>query len=276
MFGGPKLRLALLDMYDGTTNQGMRCINDILSQYSDNIEYDVFDVRGQRAIPDTSYDIYISSGGPGDPREGDGLWDADYYALLDELWRINQTDDGRKKYVFFICHSFQMACIFFKIGQVKKRSEMSFGTFPVYPTDKGITEPVFDGLSNPFWVADFRRFQVIQPDLQQIKAIGAQILALEKPRPNFPQARAIMAVRFSDEFVGVQFHPEADATGMLSHFRTEKTMVHVLNTYGKGRYESMIKDLSHPAKIEKTNLTVIPNFLNNCILQLKQEPVPAY
>ena len=50
-------------------------------------------------------------------------------------------------------------------------------------------------------------------------AAPAQVLSLEKIRTHVEYERAIMAVRFSDEFVGTQYHPElsaADVGGYLS------------------------------------------------------------
>lgn len=264
------LKLAILDMYDGHVNQGMRCIDEIVNRYKNDFSYRVFDVRGKAELPDTSYDIYISSGGPGSPYDGDGNWDEQYYDLIDRLWESNRQGIEPKKYVFFICHSFQMACLYFGVGEVNKRKSMSFGTFPVYPTDLGVAEPVFKGLDNPFWVADFRDWQVVQPKLEVIEKIGAQILAIEKMRPHVPLERAVMGIRFSDEFIGVQFHPEADGNGMLQHFSKEDKLVFIVNKYGKEKYATMITDLSHPDKIEKTNETILPNFLEQAIQNLKK------
>src|SRR5258705_11713487 len=67
----PKIGIAILDLYEGIPNEGMRCIREIIKQWSDanniNVQKDEFDVRLKNELPDTSYDIYISSGGPGDP-----------------------------------------------------------------------------------------------------------------------------------------------------------------------------------------------------------------
>ena len=45
----------------------MRCIREIVNQYSDrngiDLEWDEFDVRQKEQVPDMSYDIFISSGG---------------------------------------------------------------------------------------------------------------------------------------------------------------------------------------------------------------------
>ena len=100
-----KSKLAILDLYDGEANQGMRAIKNIVKGYQDHFEWKVFDVRGKNELPDTSYDVYISSGGPGNPLDGDGIWNKRLFELIDELWALNQQDNSTKKYVFFICHS---------------------------------------------------------------------------------------------------------------------------------------------------------------------------
>ena len=108
-----KITVAVLDLYEGTANQGMRCIRELLESYSDIIDFEEFDVRCEAALPDLNFDIYISSGGPGDPRFGDGIWEVAYYLWLKKVWEYNSDErNKRKKYVFFICHSFQMAYLF--------------------------------------------------------------------------------------------------------------------------------------------------------------------
>ncbi|MEM9850014.1 MAG: GMP synthase, partial [Bacteroidota bacterium] len=219
-------------------------------------------------LPDTSYDIYISSGGPGSPLDGDGIWDVQYYDLINQLWAWNLSDAPRKKHVFFICHSFQMACHHFKLGSIVPRRSMSFGTFPVHKTDQGTKELVFDGLEDPFYAADFRRWQFIQPNAERFEEIGASILALEKIRPHVPLERAVMAVRFSPEMIGVQFHPEADADGMIDHFKTEELKAEIIRKHGEEKYQSLMRDLHMPDRIEHTHNTVIPNFMDNAIKRL--------
>lgn len=264
-----KLRLAILDLYDGTANQGMRCIQDIVSRYKHLMDWEIFDVRAKAEIPNLDFDIYISTGGPGSPLEGDGIWDEQYYRWLNEVWEWNQYED-MKKHVFLICHSFQMACDHFQLGRIAPRRSMSFGTFPVHQTDTGVVDPIFEGLPIPFWAADFRRWQFIEPNPQRFQELGAEILALEKIRPHVPLERAIMAVRFSSEIIGTQFHPEADAEGMLVHFQEEERKFNIIEEHGEAKFKRMIRDLSDPEKIAKTNATILPNFLNRAIEQLHQ------
>ncbi len=269
-----RLRLAILDLYNGQPNQGMRCIKEIVNRHEDTLDWKVFDVRSKAEVPNTDFDIYISSGGPGSPHDGNGVWDMKYYEWLDSVWKWNQhAKIGPKKYVFFICHSFQMACKFFKIGQVIKRQSMSFGTFPIHKTDAGIGESLFEGLDNPFYAADFRHWQVVQPDLEQIESLNAQILALEKIRPHIPLERAIMAVRFSHEFFGTQFHPEADPEGMVKHFIQEKWREQIIEKHGKEKYISLIEHLNDPDKIRVTHELVLPVFIQNSIRELEKSMI---
>jgi GMP synthase-like glutamine amidotransferase len=89
-----KLRIAILDLYNGAANQGMRCIREILNEWSESIEEDVewdeFDVRQKNELPDLSYDIYISSGGPGSPLDSRfDDWDQNWCNWLNEVERWN-------------------------------------------------------------------------------------------------------------------------------------------------------------------------------------------
>lgn len=269
-----RLRLAILDLYNGIPNQGMRCIRELVEGFADRVDYEVFDVRVDGAVPNLAdFDIYISSGGPGDPREVDGPWYKSWTGWLDGVMAHNATEE-RKKYVFFICHSFQMAVHHFELAEVTERMSISFGTFPVHPTKEGKVDPIFKNLANPFIAADFRHFQAIQPDDEKLDAIGAVFLAKEKVRPHVDLERALMAVRWSPEVVGVQFHPEADADGMLAHFGRADIKQQVIAEHGRKKWLKMIEDLSNPEAIRRTHDTIIPGFLERATAAL-MEVTPA-
>ena len=68
------VRMAILDMNNNVENMGIASIQRIADRFA-VIDYEVFDVRYKREIPGLDFDIYISSGGPGDPLDGDGVWD---------------------------------------------------------------------------------------------------------------------------------------------------------------------------------------------------------
>jgi GMP synthase-like glutamine amidotransferase len=256
-------RAALLDMYNGESNRGIPMLKNILGNHADSIQFDHFDVRAKNELPDLSYDIYIFSGGPGNPLLNDGPWFDRFFQVIQDLWDWNMAHEAReeKKYCFFICHSFQMACHHFKLGEITQRFKMSFGTYPVHKAHWGKNEALFADLADPFYIADFRRYQVIGPNHEQFKKMGAHILCLEKLRPHVHYERAIMAVRFSEEMIGTQFHPEADPAGLLTYFMEDARRQSIVEEHGMARYEHMIKDLSNPLKIQHTFETIIPKFL---------------
>ena len=97
--GSKKIKVAVLDLYGGKLNQGMRCIREILDAYSEKnnltISWDEFDVRRENHVPDMSYDIFISSGGPGSPLESRYTdWDDAYFKWLKEVERWNANPDN--------------------------------------------------------------------------------------------------------------------------------------------------------------------------------------
>jgi GMP synthase-like glutamine amidotransferase len=252
----------------------MRCIKEIVSeaQVRNNeaeITYEVFDTRFKGEVPGIENDIFISSGGPGSPFEGEGTqWEKDYFNLIQKIWDHNQKNPERKKYIFFICHSFQMMGRFFKFGKVSQRHSKSFGVMPFTFTREGVSDPIFKGLSNPFYSADIRQFQVIEPDRKVFKELGAKILSYEIVDDNEKAQPALAAVRISYEIVGTQFHPEADPDSMLYHFKQDERKKQVVEKYGEERYFEMIRILERPDTIKKTRATVIPSFLNNAIEEL--------
>ena len=272
--GEKKVRVAILDLYDGVANQGMRCIREILNQFSDqtnlDIIWDEFDVRQKNEVPDMSYDIFISSGGPGSPLESiDSEWEKVYFQWLNQVEQWNSRKRRpQKKYVFFICHSFQLACRHYSIGNVCKRKSTAFGVFPVHLLAAGKHEIVFHGMKDPFYSVDSRDYQVIELNKDSLQT-GTHILAIEKERPHVNLERAIMAVRFNDYMIGTQFHPEADAVGMSMYLQTEEKKKTVIENYGEHKWKSMIEHLNDPDKILHTYSHILPNFLTTAIKSMQ-------
>ncbi len=272
-----KIRIAILDMNDGHPNQGMRCIREILNQWSDanncDLEYDEFDVRQKSEIPGLSYDAYISSGGPGSPLDSDNTeWENKYFHWIHSVdkWN-NDIANYPKKHVFFICHSFQMACRYYKIAKVCKRNSQAFGIFPMHMLHAAEKEFVFEGLKDPFYSVDSRDYQALEPNHNRLKEMGGRILAIEKERPHVPLERAVMAVRFNEYFIGTQFHPEADATGMSMYLQREDKKKIVIENHGENKWKDMLEQLNDPDKIMFTYSHILPNFLNAAVGELVEQ-----
>jgi homoserine O-succinyltransferase/O-acetyltransferase len=266
-----KIKIAILDLYEGAENQGMRCIKEIINLWGDYnnlcVSYEVFEVRLKHQTPDLSFDAYISTGGPGSPLESEGsAWESAYFNWLQQIESHNSNIlNTNKKFVFFICHSFQLVCRHYKLANVCKRKSTSFGVFPITMLEEGRHENVFEGLLNPFFVVDSRDYQVIDPNYHVLEQMGATLLCIEKERPHVALQRAIMGIRFSPYFIGTQFHPEADAIGMLKHLESPERKKIVVETHGLAKWESMVEQLQDPDKILFTYSKILPNFLNEAI-----------
>ncbi|MBL0305313.1 MAG: GMP synthase [Chitinophagaceae bacterium] len=273
------VKVAILDLYEGAPNQGMRCIRNILIEWAEQNDLLLYakeyDVRLKNELPDTSYDVYISSGGPGSPLETRYEdWDIAWCRWLDKMERWNNNPSNtQKKYIFFICHSFQLASRFFNVGLVCKRRSTSFGVFPVHMLENGADEPVFDGLKDPFYAVDSRDYQVIQPNHDLLNEMGASLLCIEKSRPHVPYERAVMGLRFNEYMIGTQFHPEADAPGMSLYLQREDKRKTVIENHGEAKLQSMLEHLEDPDKIVWTYSHILPNFLNHSIEKLHGELV---
>ncbi len=276
-----KLRLALMDMNNGVPNQGMRGLRNITGEFVPakgkfpGLQVDEFDVRKQHQVPGIEYDIYISSGGPGDPRRNTKPWEQQWHKLIDQIWEHNQTT-ARKKFVFFVCHSFQMACRHFELCKVTRRKSTSFGIYPIHKTEKGKQDWLLEKLGDPYYGVDSRDWQLVEPNRKRFKEIGASILSLEKIRTHVEYERAIMAVRFSPELVGTQFHPEADPEGMKKHFSKQVYRDKVINNFSVRKYNKMMTFLDSPEAITRTYKSIIPGFLKYAIKALSTSSIKEY
>lgn len=258
-------------MNNNHANEGMRCILQLIRSVQGNdhseLAFDVFNVRGSNEIPGLDYDMYISSGGPGSPLASEELWEKPYFQLIDQIFAWNQQNK-RKKFVFLICHSFQLVVRHLELGLLSKRKSTSFGIFPVHKTDDGCSEKLFQGLADPFYAVDSRDFQITEPNLERINELGASILCLEKIRPHVALDRAIMSIRFSPEIIGTQFHPEADNEGMLRYFQTDEKRNQIVANFGQEKYDAMVAYLQDPDKIALTESVILPGFLRDAIASL--------
>ncbi|MCX6185734.1 MAG: homoserine O-succinyltransferase [Bacteroidetes bacterium] len=262
-----ELKVAILDMYKGETNQGMRNINEILDKFACQknikLQKQIFDIRLKNEMPSLDFDAYISTGGPGSPIEQEG-WEEAYMARMLEIMHHNMVNP-KKKTVFLICHSFQVMCYHLHLGKVCLRKSESFGIFPMHKTDDAINNSIMRNLPDPFYAVDSRKWQVVQPNTNFINNLNSTILALEKIRPHVELERAMMAIQFTPEIFGTQFHPEADSQGMLFYLEGNERMKFIIENYGQKKYDEMIEYLKDSKKIMLTQSEMIPTFLENTL-----------
>jgi GMP synthase-like glutamine amidotransferase len=217
-------------------------------------------------VPGLEYDAYISTGGPGSPVDQEG-WENAYMDFIYSLILHNET--GRnKKYLFLICHSFQVICYHFKLANVCLRKSEAFGIFPMHKTQQANNNLITRNLNDVFYAVDSRKWQVIQPDMAALGFMGANILAIEKERPHVPHERATMAIQFTPEIIGTQFHPEAGEKGMIFYLNSEEKKELVIKNYGIAKYTDMLQQLTDPDKIKLTQKIMIPSFLDEAARML--------
>ncbi len=259
------IRMALMDMNNNRVNQGFKNINEISEAFkescNENITINTFDVRFKNEIPDVDdFDIFISSGGPGNPHREGLEWEDRFAGLLDQIFEHNKSHH-KKKYLFLICHSFQVASIHWNLGNICKRKSYSFGVMPVHKTEDGEKEFLFENLPDPLYAVDSRAFQFIEPDHARLEALGMKIVGIEKVRPHILLERAVMAIRFSEEIFGTQFHPEANPAGMIENLKDEKNKQAMIDSFGMEKYLETMDRIDDEDKITLTQAEIIPRFL---------------
>lgn len=273
------IKLALLDMNNNHVNQGMRNINEISmafqQQSEDHVEIKIFDVRFKNEMPNIEdFDIFISSGGPGTPHREGYEWEQKFADFLDGIWEHNKNSD-HKKFLFLICHSFQLASIHWKLGNICKRKSYSFGVMPVHKTDEGEQDFLLKNLPDPFYAVDSRAYQFIEPNMDLMDEMGMKIVALEKIRPHINLERAVMAIRFSDEIFGTQFHPEADPEGMMTNLEDDTNRAAMIENFGVEKFLETVDRLNDEDKIVLTQKEILPRFLKHSAEQILQDSVHA-
>lgn len=269
-----EIRIALLDMNNNQKNQGFKNIREISEAFKansqENISITTFDIRHLNEMPNIEdFDIFISSGGPGNPHREGHEWEQKFADFLDGIFNYNQNS-AQKKFLFLICHSFQIASIHWKLGNICERKSYSFGVMPIHKSDEGEDEFLFKNLPDPFYAVDSRAYQFIEPDQQRLDDLGMKIMALEKYRKYINLERAVMAVRFSEEIFGTQFHPEANAEGMMENLKDEKNKIAMVEKYGEEKYLETVDRMDDEDKIKLTQSQILPRFLEHAKRKILQ------
>ena len=271
------VRIALLDMNNNQTNQGFKNIKEISEKFQkesqESISITSFDIRYKNEFPNLEdFDLFISSGGPGNPHREGKDWEQKFADFLDEIYLHNKKHEN-KKYLFLICHSFQLASIHWELGNICKRKSYSFGVQPVHKTDEGEEEFLLKNLPDPFYAVDSRAYQFIEPNIERFEELNMKIVAIEKFRPHVNLERAIMAIRFSNEIFGTQFHPEANPEGMMENLKDDENKNAMIENFGMEKYLETLDRIDDEDKIVLTQSQILPRFLanaKNAILKNKQ------
>lgn len=263
------ISVAVLDMNDGFKNQGIGCIYQLLEnsqlawkeRHHTSLELKIehFRVRDFSEVPNHRFDIYISSGGPGSPHDGEGKkWEADYFELLDSVIGHN-LHKHRKTFFFAICHSFQVLTRHFGFAEVCDAPKSVYGIMPAYPTPTGMSSCMLEGLGERFFAFERRNYQVVHPDESALGKLEAKVLALESRHGL--RGKAIMTLSIGEEFQATQFHPEADRDSILRNFLDPEKREHILAHNGEELFNKMLASLRSEDRVKRTHDLIMPRFL---------------
>ena len=78
-----------------------------------------------------------------------------------------------------------------------------------------------------------------------------------------------MGVRFSEDWIGLQFHPEADPQGIAAYFKADEKRASVIEVHGEEKYEAILDGLNDERKIPLTYETIIQNSLKYQLISLR-------
>ena len=263
------LRVGVIDMNAGHTNEAIRCIGVLVDQFfarvreaNPGIALDKVRVspRDQPEVPPDDCDLYLSSGGPGSPFDGDGQkWVDDYGAFLDRVVDENHEKKGARG-VFCVCYSFEMAVRHFRVADVAPRATRKFGVMPIYTTEDGRDHPLLSTFGDRLFAFEHRNWEVIGLDASALKKHGGKLLARES-RDGRSKGEALMAFEFAPGVEGVQFHPEADRPGVISWVARPEQAEAFKLAYGIATYERMLKTLDDPNRLARTFAMLIPGWM---------------
>ncbi len=80
-----------------------------------------------------------------------------------------------------------------------------------------------------------------------------------------------MAIRFSDEIFGTQFHPEANPEGFLKNLEDDANKNAMIDNFGMEKYLETIDRMDDPDKIVLTQTQILPRFLEDAKQKISEK-----
>jgi GMP synthase-like glutamine amidotransferase len=264
------IRLCIIDMNNAHANQAMRCLRGIAQSFLDNVARKNPNLAGEivEVSPrDTNdevprdCDLYVSSGGPGSPFEGDDQpWYADYGRFSDHVAESAARGGADQSALFAICYSFEMVVRHFQIAAIGPRADRKFGVMPIYTTTEGQRHPLLAAFGDRLFAFEHRNWEAIEPDEARLRSLGGRVLARES-RDGVSKGRALLALEVAPGIEAVQFHPEADRPGVMNWVARPEQAAAFKATYGELTYQAMLRTLDNPRRLARTFALVIPGWL---------------
>jgi GMP synthase-like glutamine amidotransferase len=264
------LRLCIIDMNNAHVNQAMRCLRGIAQGFFDHVakrnpglscELVEVSPRDTNDPVPRDADLYLSSGGPGSPFDGDGQpWSEDYGRFSDGVVESAARGGADRRALFAICYSFEMVVRHFQVTHIGPRAERKFGVMPIYTTSEGQRHPLLAAFGDRLFAFEHRNWEAIDPDEGRLHSLGGKVLARES-RDGVSKGRAVLAIDVAPGIEAVQFHPEADRPGVMNWVARPEQAAAFKAVYGEVTYQAMLRTLDDPRRLARTFALVIPGWL---------------
>lgn len=264
------LRLCIIDMNNAHVNQAMRCLRGIAASFFEQavahnpgLTCELIEVspRDTNDPVPRDCDLYLSSGGPGSPFDGDGQpWADDYGRFSDGVVESATRGGEGAQALFAICYSFEMVVRHFQIAHIAPRAERKFGVMPIYTTSEGQRHPLLAAFGDRLFAFEHRNWEAIDLDEGRLRSLGGRLLARES-RDGVSKGRALLAIEVATGIESVQFHPEADRPGVMNWVARPEQAAAFKAVYGEVTYQAMLRTLENPRRLARTFALVIPGWL---------------
>lgn len=274
---GRPLRLCIVDMNNGHVNQAMRCLRGLAAGFFERVQAhnpglscEVVEVspRDTNAPIPTDCDLYLASGGPGSPFDGEGEpWTQDFARFVDGVVESASQGGAHRRALFAICYSFELVVHHYKLADVVPRADRKFGVMPIYTTPVGQQHPLLAPFGDRLFAFEHRNWEAVNLDERRLSSLGGQLLARES-RDGISKGRAILGLQVAPGVEAVQFHPEADRAGVMSWLARPEQAAAFKATYGEVTYLAMLRTLDDPRRLARTYALVIPGWLGRCFNEI--------
>jgi GMP synthase-like glutamine amidotransferase len=265
------LRVCLVDMNAGHVNQAMRCLRSIVEQFfaravaqNPGLACSMSEVspRDTDATIPRDADLYLGSGGPGSPFDGDGAaWSHDFADFADGIAESASRDDENQRAIFGVCYSFELLVRHFAVATIALRTDRKFGVMPIYTTPDGRMHPLLSAFGERLFAFEHRNWEAVDVNAATLRSLGGRVLARES-RDGASKGRAILGFDIAPGVEAVQFHPEADRAGVVNWVARPEQAAAFKATYGESTYQAMLRTLDDPHRLARTYALVIPGWLS--------------
>jgi GMP synthase-like glutamine amidotransferase len=262
-----ELELCVIDMNGGAANRAIGNLRALIAPFFADIRrlglegrLRIVAPRARREPIPVDCDLYVASGGPGSPLEGDGhRWGLEFRTLVERLLERRGAAAGRPQRLFAICFSFELLVHQLALGALQPAQPRVAGVWPVTHTPFGRGHPLLGALPTPFSVLEVREWMVSEV-AGSLGEHPVRVLA-SAAGPTASTRAVLEALSIGESIEAVQFHPEADPREVAQWLASKECARSIVDEHGAARYAEMIRAASATDGLPRTHSCVVPEWL---------------